>query len=165
MSAAQRAGAERGGGTHRDVHLSPVAVDLLRALPRWEGSEFVFTATGRTPISAFSDAKETLDAGIVAHLQKEAKGKGDDPETVKPLPDWRFHDLRRTAATMMAELGVPLHVVDKILNHSQGTIKGVAAIYNRHQYLEERKQALAAWADRLIQLPAEREPLKAEREL
>lgn len=131
------------------VHLSSVAVELLRTLPRWEVSEFVFSATGRTPISAFSDAKETLDARVVANLQQEAKGRGDTPDAVKPLPDWRFHDLRRTAATMMAEMGIPPHVVDKILNHTQGTIKGVAAIYNRHQYLEERKQALEAWAERL----------------
>ncbi len=58
---------------------------------------------------------------------------------------------------MMAEAGIPPHVVDKILNHTQGTIKGVAAIYNRHQYLEERKPALEAWAERLSQLSAEKE--------
>jgi len=134
------------------VHLTPTAVDLLRALPRRAGTDFVFTATGHTPISAFSDAKEALDARIVADLRKETADLGGDPDTVRPLPSWRFHDLRRTAATLMAEAGIPPHVVDKILNHTQGTITGVAAIYNRHQYLEERRQALAAWAERLTAL-------------
>ena len=47
------------------------------------------------------------------------------------IPNWTLHDLRRTATTGMARLNFPPHVVDKILNHSSGTIRGVAAIYNR----------------------------------
>jgi hypothetical protein len=46
----------------------------------------------------------------------------------------------------MARLSVPPHVVDKVLNHVSGSIRGVAAVYNRHAYLEERKAALEAWA-------------------
>jgi hypothetical protein len=45
----------------------------------------------------------------------------------------------------MAKLNVPPHVVDRILNHVSGTIRGVAAVYNRHAYLDERKVALEAW--------------------
>jgi hypothetical protein len=56
-----------------------------------------------------------------------------------------LHDLRRTAATGMARLNIAPHVVDRILNHVSGTIRGVAAVYNRHAYLEERKAALDAW--------------------
>ena len=56
-----------------------------------------------------------------------------------------LHDLRRTAATGMARLNFPPHVVDKILNHVSGTIRGVAAVYNRFEYLEERRAALEAW--------------------
>jgi integrase len=63
----------------------------------------------------------------------------------KGLPAWTLHDLRRTAATRMAKLNVPPHVVDRILNHVSGTIRGVAAVYNRHGYLEERKAALEGW--------------------
>jgi hypothetical protein len=61
------------------------------------------------------------------------------------VPDWILHDLRRTAATGMAKLSIPPHVVDRVLNHVSGTIRGVAAIYNRHSYSEERKAALEAW--------------------
>jgi len=57
-----------------------------------------------------------------------------------------LHDLRRTAASGMARLGIAPHVVDRILNHSSGVIRGVAAVYNRFEYQEERRAALAAWA-------------------
>ena len=56
--------------------------------------------------------------------------------------DWRIHDLRSTAT--MARLGIPPHVTDKVLNHQSGTISGVAAVYNRFEYLDERKAALEA---------------------
>jgi integrase len=62
-----------------------------------------------------------------------------------PIPAWVLHDLRRTAATGMARLNFPPHVVDKVLNHVSGTIRGVAAVYNRFEYLEERRAALEAW--------------------
>ena len=61
------------------------------------------------------------------------------------IPDWRLHDLRRTATTGMARLNFPPHIVDKVLNHVSGTIRGVAAVYNRFEYLEERRAALEAW--------------------
>lgn len=60
--------------------------------------------------------------------------------------DFRFHDLRRTAATRMAELGVKREVVDAVLDHAAG---GVTGIYNRYAYVEEMRQALEAWGDRL----------------
>jgi integrase len=62
-----------------------------------------------------------------------------------PISNWTLHDLRRTAATGMARLNFPPHVVDKVLNHVSGTIRGVAAVYNRFEYLEERRAALEAW--------------------
>jgi integrase len=61
------------------------------------------------------------------------------------VSDWTLHDLRRTAATGMARLGFPPHVVEKVLNHTSGTIRGVAAVYNRFAYAEERRAALDAW--------------------
>jgi hypothetical protein len=62
---------------------------------------------------------------------------------------WILHDLRRAAATGMAGLNIALHVVDRVLNHVSGTIWGVAAVYNRHVYLEECKIALDEWAGML----------------
>jgi integrase len=58
---------------------------------------------------------------------------------------WRHHDFRRTIVSGMARLGIPPHVADKILNHQAGTISGVAAVYQRHEFLAERKEALDRW--------------------
>jgi integrase len=90
----------------------------------------VFTVRGDKPFNSFDNAKERLDkcSGIIG---------------------WRLHDLRRTAATEMARLGIAQHVVEKLLNHRSGSIRGVAAVYNRHSYLDERRYALEAWARRL----------------
>ncbi len=59
--------------------------------------------------------------------------------------DWVLHDLRRTATTGMARHGIAPHVVDRTFNHQSGVIRGVAAVYNRHAYLDERKAALKVW--------------------
>ena len=62
---------------------------------------------------------------------------------------WRLHDLRRTMATRLAELGVPHPVVSKALNHSPRGVMGVTSIYNRYEYLDERREALERWAQRI----------------
>ena len=61
------------------------------------------------------------------------------------MEPWILHDLRRTATTGMARLKFAPHVVDRVLNHTSGTIRGVARIYNRFDYLDERRAALEAW--------------------
>ena len=72
---------------------------------------------------------------------------------------WRLHDLRRTCVSGMARLGVAPHVADKILNHQVGTISGVAAVYQRHEFLAERRAALDLWGahvDRILGETSER---------
>lgn len=113
-------------GRLHEVHLSDLAVEIMRELPIINNSKFVFTTNG-SALSGWSSAKTSLD-----------KNMG--------CTDWRLHDLRRTAASGMARLNIPPHVVDKILNHSSGAIRGVAAVYNRYQYGDERKSALDAWS-------------------
>ena len=68
---------------------------------------------------------------------------------------WRLHDLRRTCVSGMARLGVAPHVADKILNHQAGTISGVAAVYQRHEFLAERQAALDLWGAHVGQLLGE----------
>jgi integrase len=63
---------------------------------------------------------------------------------------WRFHDFRRTAVTWLAGAGFPPHVADRLLNHVGGSINGVAAIYQRGEFLAERKSALDAWATHVV---------------
>ena len=103
-------------------------LNVIRALPRFAGSDLVFTTTGTTPISGFGRVKERLDTAL-------------------GTSGWRFHDLRRTAASGMARIGVAPHVIEKVLNHQSGVISGVAAVYNRHGYEAEKREALERWAD------------------
>ena len=120
---------------NRTGHIIPLTdgvTKILRELPTT--GEYVFSTTGRTSVSGFSKAKKRLVA-----LIDEERGEGN------PVPDWTFHDLRRTATTGMARLRVPPHIADAVLNHKSGTIKGVAAVYYRHAYLDERREALEAW--------------------
>lgn len=69
-----------------------------------------------------------------------------------PIAHWTLHDLRRTTATGMAGLGTAPHVVEKYINHSSGSISGVAAIYNRFQYLDEMREAVRLWELHLSKL-------------
>ena len=119
-------------GSSHIVHLPPAAVDLLATTPRFLGSDYVFTTTGRSPISGFSKMKAKLD---------QTSG----------ITNWTIHDLRRTFATIgTGDLGIDPVVMDKILNHRTGVVKGVAAVYQRAAYLEQRKAAMTIWADYIV---------------
>jgi integrase len=144
------------------VHLSESALGIIESLPqievpRDEGDKplttarFAFTTTGLKPVSGFSHAKAAADRYMLERLRKKLAGEGREAEEAE-IDDWILHDLRRTAATGMAGLSIPPHVVDKILNHVSGTIRGVAAVYNRHAYFEERKSALEAWGQHVKNL-------------
>ena len=106
------------------VHLSDEAIAVLER--RQKQGAHVFALHGGKPFQEFSFAKRKLDA-------------------VSGVTGWRLHDLRRTCVSGMARLGVAPHVADKILNHQSGTISGVAAVYQRHEFLRERKDALERW--------------------
>jgi integrase len=137
-----------------EVHLTELALEIIDGLPKISrtrpgsggsgSSPYLFTTNGQRPVSGFSKAKERLDNHMVQLLAIELKEAGKEPAKAE-IQGWILHDLRRTAATGMARLNVPPHVVDRILNHVSGTIRGVAAVYNRHAYLEERTSALEAW--------------------
>jgi integrase len=104
---------------------------------------------GKFAVSGFTKAKRRLDALMLQRLKDTAGERGENPNKVK-LEPWRIHDLRRTGATGMAALGFPIHVVERVLNHIAGaTTGGLVAVYQRHEYLAERRAALEAWADYL----------------
>jgi integrase len=116
-------------GDPHEVPLSGLALDLLRSLPRFAGGEFVFSTTGgRSGIRSFDLYKTTIDA--------RAAG----------LANWRFHDLRRTARTNLASLGVAPFIAELILGHAQ---KGVHAVYDVHRYQTEKRDALERWAHKV----------------
>ena len=115
------------------VHLAPQAIEILAALSNHDRYGLLFTTTGNSTVSGWSVARVRLVKAMT-----DIAGK---------VPaDFTIHDLRRTAASGMARIRIAPHVVDKILNHSTGKISGVARIYNRYEYLAERKLALDAWA-------------------
>jgi integrase len=137
------AGRSKNGKAHV-VHLSPTAQELIAHIHRHGTSDLVFTTNGRTPISGYSRAKEKL-------LQIMA----EDGDENTGMPDWRFHDLRRTCVTWLAGAGFNPAVADKILNHSTATgITTVGQVYQRAEYLPERKLALEAWARHVLNCAA-----------
>jgi integrase len=117
-------GSRTKNGKKHVVHLSEQAIAVLNGME--EKGPFIFSVFGTRPFHDFSRVKRVLD-GLSAVSQ------------------WRLHDLRRTCVSGMARLGVAPHVADKILNHQVGTISGVAAVYQRHEFLAERRAALDLW--------------------
>ena len=116
------------------VHLSDPVLDELNALAGPAQHALVFTTTSTTPVSGFSKAKARLDQ-------------------FSGVSNWRLHDLRRTFATIATEeLEFEPVVVDRILNHVNGSVKGIAAVYQKGQYLEKRKTVLDVWA-KYVQSP------------
>lgn len=103
----------------------------------WPSSGFVFSTTGATPVSGYSRAKRRLDREIA----DIAKAIGASP----PEP-WRLHDLRRTLATGLQRLGVRLEVTEAVLNHVSGSRGGIVGVYQRHNWKDEKRAALEAWA-------------------
>jgi integrase len=118
------------------VHLSEPAREVVQTTPRFARCPLVFTTNQRTQVSGFSKFKTALDR------QLAAQGT--------PLDPWTLHDFRRSGVTWLAGAGFPPHVCDKLLNHVGGTISGVAAVYQRAEFLPERARALDAWAAAVI---------------
>jgi integrase len=118
-----------------EVPLSAAAVNLMKSVPRIAGSPFVFTTNGMAPSSSYSKNKRKLDALLPSKM-----------------PNWRLHDLRRTATSGMARLGIDLPVIEKVLNHTSGSFAGIVGVYQRHSFAEEKRAALDAWGGLIEQL-------------
>jgi integrase len=123
-------------GKANPVHLTAPAIAEIDSTVRVGKKGLVFSTTGTTPFSGFGKAKARLDSLVSA----------GEP--------WRLHDLRRTFATQLADLGVSQEVTEALLNHVSGTKAGVAGIYNRHDYAEQRRHALTAWARFVVDVVA-----------
>lgn len=139
----------KNGQPHR-VPLSDLAIEELRKLePKRAG--LLFSTTGSTAVSGFTKAKRKLDELALAELRKRAERRGEDGATISLQP-WRLHDLRRTGATNLQALGIPVEVTEAVLNHVSGTTGGIAGVYNRYRYDAEKEAALTAWAAHLSKL-------------
>jgi integrase len=139
-------------GRVHDVPLSPEAVAVISACPRIVGNDFVLSTGPKAAPSGFGKVKERLDT----HITK-AMVQGNGGEGAAALAPWTLHDLRRTVATGLQRLGVRLEVTEAVLNHVSGTRTGIVGVYQRHQWTDEKRAALAAWAQHVsaIVTPAE----------
>jgi integrase len=119
------------------AHTIPLTEPVKMILSRFNryGRTCVFGRVD-TGFNGWHNCKQALNARIAA--------------AGKPLAEWKPHDLRRTAATRMAELGVQPHIVEAVLNHVSGHKGGVAGIYNRATYDKEKREALNLWAEHVI---------------
>ncbi|MEH6556301.1 MAG: tyrosine-type recombinase/integrase [Oceanicoccus sp.] len=145
--------ANKANRTHT-VPLPRLALDILEDCPKVGDSNLYFTTTGKTTISGFSRVKRRLDAHIQMILERdELEGlfpeyKDDDQE------GWRNHDLRRTFATRMRDLRIDPWIVSALLNHAPTGVTG--KVYLKHDPVEEKREAMEAWANYLESLVSPR---------
>lgn len=127
------------------VPLSSEVTTIIASVPRT--GPLLFSGTGRAPASGFSKLKARLDRWIEANRN--------------PIPHWTFHDFRRTMITKMNEdLRIAPHIAEATVNHVSGTAKrGVAGVYNRALYLDERRSALEAWSKYVIEVVESEQPV------
>jgi integrase len=117
-----------------DHHLPITALTKIHLEKMASNTPYLFPANrAEKPISGFAKMKEILDKKM-------------------DIPHWTLHDLRRTTATHMAQLQVQPHIIERVLNHSTGTISGLGKIYNRHTYFNEMKSALTLWHSKILVL-------------
>ncbi|TGD63363.1 site-specific integrase [Tabrizicola sp. WMC-M-20] len=122
-------------GKQHSVPITDAMLTVLRRVPRYLTSDFVFTTTGKTPISGFGRLKERMDKALPQGTES-----------------WIIHDIRRTMSTNLAMLGVPQPVTEALLNHKSGVVSGVAAIYNVYSYADEKREALGAWSKHIVKV-------------
>lgn len=126
-------------GRQHSVPLSPLATRIIKELPSFRKGDYVFTTTfGEKPVSGYSRAKQRVE-----RIANEARAKDD----LEPLAQWQLHDLRRTCASNLERLGIPLDHIGRVLNHA--LIGVTARVYGKHSYMPEKRRALDAWATHL----------------
>ncbi|MCA3356767.1 MAG: integrase arm-type DNA-binding domain-containing protein [Roseomonas sp.] len=118
-------------GAAHIVALSDAAREALGAITRLDGQDLVFSTTGKTPISGFSKVKARLD--------KASKVTG-----------WVLHDFRRAGVSHLARLGHSAVLADALLAHKGQALSDVARVYQVHDFADERKAALEAWAAHVL---------------
>jgi hypothetical protein len=167
-------------GVDHVVPLSPAAKAIIDGLPKLGKGDLVFTAAGRVPLCSFTHRKAAFDKLVLAQLREIAEGQNDQAmlayvaqveelmseiaaaegktrrELVRKLNRiwWTHHDLRRTARSLLPRAGVNADIAERCIGHIIGGVRGV---YDRYEYLDEKREAfekLAALVDRIINPPA-----------
>ena len=163
IPAARMKGRNVGSGRARD-HVVPLTDDIMAlfdGLPRFKKGDYVFSTTfGKSPVWMADKVKKRLDARMLRTLRALARRRGDDPAKVT-LPHWTNHDIRRTVRSGLSRLKIAEEAREAVLAHARPGIKGV---YDKYDYLDEKREALELWAARLRSIvspaPANVVPLK-----
>jgi integrase len=138
---------ERMKGTNRRARLHAVPLTdamlaILEGLPRFNGGNFLFSATaGQRPVWVSDKVKKRLDAKMLRSMRALARRHGEDPAEVK-LDAWVNHDLRRTVRSGLSRLRVDHDVKEAVLAHAK---PGLAGVYDKYDLLEEKREALERW--------------------
>lgn len=127
------------------VPLSPAAIEVVKSIPAIDGSDKLFpTRTKARAADAGPSGFSKAMARIRPALEKDLKRIGGD--------HWTLHDIRRTVATGLQRLGVRFEVTEAVLNHVSGSRGGIAGVYQRHDWKQEKREALESWATNLLGL-------------
>jgi hypothetical protein len=141
------------GREHRArEHVVPVTDDIyatLKSLPEFKQGDYLFSTTfGEKPVWVSDKTKKTLDSRMLRTLKALARQRGGNPAHVK-LDPWVNHDLRRTLRTGLSKLRVDRDVREAVLAHVR---PGVEGVYDRYDYLDEKRDALERWSAHLWRL-------------
>jgi integrase len=144
---ASRMKGKNGSAREHLVPLSSAAQDVLASVPRYQGTTFVFSVSaGQRPLAMRDKHKRELDKRMSRTLRALARRRGEDHVTLQP---WINHDLRRVVRSGLSALRVPFNVCEAVLAHQP---PGIVATYDTHAYLDEKREALEAWARRLASI-------------
>ena len=128
---------KREKGNAIELKLPDVAIEIIKAQPRFAGNPYVFAGQGSSPMGGLSRRKKSFERKLPA------------------MPQWGLHDLRRTARSLMSRAGIRPDIAERVLGH---VMNGVEGIYDRHRYDEEKAHALktlAALIEKIVNPPAE----------
>jgi hypothetical protein len=115
-------------------------IEWLDTLPRWKAGDYLFSTDGRKPFNGFSKSKERLDAQMLLSWRALGRVQGIERDALDE--GWTHHDIRRTVRTRLSALRVPEQVAELVIGHAK---RGLARIYDQHEFIDEMREALAAW--------------------
>jgi integrase len=138
-------------GKARDhlVPLTQAIQEIIASVPRIRGGKYLFSyKAGSSPVTMTGPMKRDLDQRMPRTLKAMARRRGEDQQTVE-LPHWTNHDLRRTTRTGLSKLKIPRDVAEAVLAHRP---PGIVGTYNLHEFEDEKREALTAWAARIASI-------------
>jgi integrase len=154
---AERMKGRNGRAREHLVPLSSTAQEVLASLPRYRGGRYLFSfSAGERPVAMASPAKRDLDRRMLRTLKAMARRRGEDHLAVT-LPNWTNHDLRRVVRSALSQLRVPHNVAEAVLAHKP---PGIVGVYDTHEYLDEKREALELWAQRIAAIVNPAAPAK-----